>query len=265
MGPELWWEWAASLDHSRFVRGPGAALLLLVVAGVSLVVVRLLERLRALLEPRGLLPRAIDLGQLGLRTGAVAAIAVAGLALVPSAFLPLLALGGAAGALGLGWTAPRWAPDLLAGIQLVVSGELRPGAWIQHGDVAGIVQRVGLRTSRVVARDRTVHDLPNDRLVREGFAHDPSPWPRVAVRLAGTGDLSKAVRQAGLLSPWRAPDAVVDVVAPEQPGDLWVVRTRVVSWDHADDHERSVRRLFRESVGHHDGMSDIPSRVRPTS
>jgi small-conductance mechanosensitive channel len=252
MTPELWIEWSLALDSWRIVRGVVGALTMALSAGALVLLSTRLDPLRHRLRPNGLLPRTLDVLRTVLRTAAGVVALLAVLAVVPTVLLPAVGVIGLGAAFAVGWTPRSWLPGLLAAPWLVLDGRLRAGERVWWRGDEGVVRWVGLRATRIATRDGTEHVVPNDALVRDGFVHDPARWPEVPVELRlpdlPPAQVEAAIREAALLSPWRAPGAPYRVDVPASATTPWVVHTHIVAWEHADAHAQAIRSLVRRAL-----------------
>jgi MscS family membrane protein len=209
----------------RTLRGPvRLALTVLVFAigrhyvGLDMAVqqlLRLLERLAWTIAATWLVFRLIDIGVLRLRARAesrgnpsllpalkpfqriakvlVVAIGVlvvlAGLGVNITAAMAGLGVGGIAIALA----AQKSLENLLGGINLFADQPVRVGDFFRYGDQVGVVEEIGLRSTRVRTLDRTVVTIPNaefSNLRLESYARRDQMrlWTVIGVRYETTPD-----------------------------------------------------------------------------
>src|ERR687897_321381 len=106
---------------------------------------------------------------------------------------PLLAGAGIAG-LVLSLSAQQMVRDFLSGIAMLLEDQYGPGDVIDAGPAKGVVERVGLRTTRLRAVDGTVWHVRNGEIERLG--NESRDWARVLVdvEVARGTDLTLAMR-----------------------------------------------------------------------
>ena len=112
---------------------------------------------------------------------------------------PLLAGAGIAG-LVLSLSAQQMVRDFLSGIAMLLEDKYGPGDVVDAGPAKGVVERVGLRTTRLRAVDGIVWHVRNGEIERLG--NESRDWARVLVdvEVARGSDLAQArrtVEQAG--------------------------------------------------------------------
>jgi small-conductance mechanosensitive channel len=112
---------------------------------------------------------------------------------------PLLAGAGIAG-LVLSLSAQQMVRDFLSGIAMLMEDQYGPGDVVDAGPAKGVVERVGLRTTRLRAVDGIVWHVRNGEIERLG--NESRDWARVLVdvEVARGSDLAQArrtVEQAG--------------------------------------------------------------------
>jgi MscS family membrane protein len=121
--------------------------------------------IRRRLASRGKM-KAIAVFQLGHRLVDLAAILAGGvivfyaLGFNPTTTLAGLGIGGVAIALA----AKTTLENVLGGISLISDGVIRVGDEIKFGDTLGTVEAIGLRSTRVRTKDRTVVSVPNGHM-----------------------------------------------------------------------------------------------------
>jgi small-conductance mechanosensitive channel len=106
---------------------------------------------------------------------------------------PLLAGAGIAG-LVLSLSAQQMVRDFLSGIAMLMEDQYGPGDVVDAGPAKGLVERVGLRTTRLRAVDGTVWHVRNGEIERLG--NESRDWARVLVdvEVARGSDLVQATR-----------------------------------------------------------------------
>jgi moderate conductance mechanosensitive channel len=106
---------------------------------------------------------------------------------------PLLAGAGIAG-LVLSLSAQQMVRDFLSGIAMLMEDQYGPGDVVDAGPAKGVVERVGLRTTRLRAVDGIVWHVRNGEIERLG--NESRDWARVLVdvEVARGADLAQARR-----------------------------------------------------------------------
>jgi moderate conductance mechanosensitive channel len=106
---------------------------------------------------------------------------------------PLLAGAGIAG-LVLSLSAQQMVRDFLSGIAMLMEDQYGPGDVVDAGPAKGVVERVGLRTTRLRAVDGIVWHVRNGEIERLG--NESRDWARVLVdvEVARGSDLAQAMR-----------------------------------------------------------------------
>jgi small-conductance mechanosensitive channel len=106
---------------------------------------------------------------------------------------PLLAGAGIAG-LVLSLSAQQMVRDFLSGIAMLMEDQYGPGDVVDAGPAKGVVERVGLRTTRLRAVDGIVWHVRNGEIERLG--NESRDWARVLVdvEVARGSDLALATR-----------------------------------------------------------------------
>ncbi len=134
---------------------------------------------------------------------------------------PLIASAGIVG-VALGFGAQSLVKDLLAGIFMLVEDQYGVGDITDLGEATGVVEEVGLRSTRLRSLDGTVWFVPNGEIRRVG--NMTKMWSRalIEIRLAYDTDIDLA-RAAMLdsLAAARKADPAVDAAIlsdPEVPG-----------------------------------------------
>jgi len=240
------------LDATRPTEDPWLILLAILAGALCLGVASGLHRLRRGLLPTGLLPQSLAALQAGLRIAALGLLGVAILGVVPRTLLPLVPLGLIALTLTAGWSARGLVLDWVAGITILLEGRIRPGVWLQAGEVRGVVVQVGSRTTWL----RDDHDrrlaIPNRDLLRLPRQQDDSAWPLMAVELRvqsplTSDDIRQRLLEAAMLSPWRAWDTQPTVVRHGEDATRWRVEWRTVDVRFHDVAEEAFRELVEET------------------
>jgi len=190
----------------------------------------------------------------------LAVVAATALQLVGVPVGPLLASAGIAG-VALGFGAQSLVKDLLAGIFMLIEDQYGVGDIVDLGEATGVVEEVGLRSTRLRSLDGTVWFVPNGEIRRVG--NMTKMWSRalIEVRLAYDTDV-EAARAAMLdaLAAARKADPEVEaaiLAEPEVPGieafdyDAVVMRLMVnvsptTQWTVMRATRQQLRRTFAE-------------------
>jgi small conductance mechanosensitive channel len=189
---------------------------------------------------------------------AVLVVMILDLAGLPVA--PLLASAGIVG-VAFGFGAQSLVKDLLAGLFMLIEDQYGVGDVVDLGPASGLVEEVGLRSTRLRALDGTVWYVPNGEIARVG--NMTRLWSRafIEVRLSYDTDLDLA-RQAMLDAVSSAREASEDVdkailSEPEVPGiesfDYYSIAIRLMiqvapikQWDVMRQVRLEMRRIFDE-------------------
>jgi len=173
---------------------------------------------------------------------------------------PLLASAGIAG-VALGFGAQSLVKDLLAGLFMLIEDQYGVGDVVNLGEASGLVEEVGLRSTRLRALDGTVWYVPNGEITAVG--NMTRLWSRalIEVRLGYDTDID-AARQAMLdaVTAAREANEAVDAAIldePEVPGieafDYYGVVVRLMiqvapikQWDVMRAVRPEMRRIFAE-------------------
>lgn len=194
---------------------------------------------------------------------AVVLIAVAIVMILQLSGLPVAPLLASAGIVGVafGFGAQSLVKDLLAGLFMLIEDQYGVGDVVDLGEASGLVEEVGLRSTRLRSLDGTVWYVPNGEIHRVG--NMTRLWSRVfiEVRLSYDTDLEVA-RQAMLDAVTAAREADEDVdqailSEPEVPGiesfDYYSVAIRLMiqvapvkQWDIMRKVRFQMRRIFDE-------------------
>jgi small-conductance mechanosensitive channel len=134
---------------------------------------------------------------------------------------PLLAGAGLAG-LVLSLSAQQMVRDFLSGIAMLMEDQYGPGDVIDAGPAKGVVERVGLRTTRLRAVDGMVWHVRNGEIERLG--NESRDWARVLVdvEVARGSDLALAMRAVAQAAQQVAQDEQWQPFLLEAP-ELWGV------------------------------------------
>jgi small-conductance mechanosensitive channel len=134
---------------------------------------------------------------------------------------PLLAGAGIAG-LVLSLSAQQMVRDFLSGIAMLMEDQYGPGDVVDAGPAKGVVERVGLRTTRLRAVDGIVWHVRNGEIERLG--NESRDWARVLVdvEVARGTDLALAMRTVEQAAHQVAQDEQWQPFLLEAP-ELWGV------------------------------------------
>jgi small-conductance mechanosensitive channel len=134
---------------------------------------------------------------------------------------PLLAGAGIAG-LVLSLSAQQMVRDFLSGIAMLMEDQYGPGDVVDAGPAKGVVERVGLRTTRLRAVDGIVWHVRNGEIERLG--NESRDWARVLVdvEVARGSDLALAMRAVEQAAQKVAQDEQWQPFLLEAP-ELWGV------------------------------------------
>ena len=134
---------------------------------------------------------------------------------------PLLAGAGIAG-LVLSLSAQQMVRDFLSGIAMLMEDQYGPGDVVDTGPAKGVVERVGLRTTRLRAVDGIVWHVRNGEIERLG--NESRDWARVLVdvQVARGSDLAQAMRTVERAAHQLAQDEQWQPFLLEAP-ELWGV------------------------------------------
>ncbi len=75
------------------------------------------------------------------------------------------------GGLAIALAAQDTASNLFGSISIMLDKPFETGDWIETDGVAGVVERVGLRSSRIRAQDQSIVTIPNARLANSNIAN----------------------------------------------------------------------------------------------
>lgn len=198
--------------------------------------------------------------QSGLAAVLIAVVSLMALDMMGLPVTPLLASAGIVG-VALGFGAQSLVKDLLSGMFMLIEDQYGVGDIADLGEATGVVEEVGLRSTRLRSLDGTVWYVPNGEVRRVG--NMTKMWSRalIEVRFAYDTDLDMA-RQAMLdaLDAARKADPEVEAAIlsePEVPGieafdyDAVVIRLMVnvsptTQWTVMRATRQEMRRIFAE-------------------
>jgi MscS family membrane protein len=155
------------------------------------------------------------------RTGKVAVWAVAGVVVLQELGYPAASLvaGLGIGGLAFALAAQKTVEHFFGSVTLSLDQPFRPGDNVKIDDITGVVELVGIRSTRIRTGERTVVTIPNGRLAEqriESFA------PRDRLRLAFTLPLSLDTRAGVVEAILRELDALLAAL-PRRHAELPVV------------------------------------------
>ena len=134
---------------------------------------------------------------------------------------PLIASAGVVG-VALGFGAQNVVKDFLNGMFMILEDQYGVGDAIDAGEASGIVEAVGLRTTRLRSVDGTVWHIRNGEIIRIG--NMSQGWSRalldVSVAYDTDTDLATRTIKAAADSVWQ--DPVLGLVVLEEP-EVWGV------------------------------------------
>ncbi|MCL4854828.1 MAG: mechanosensitive ion channel family protein [Bryobacteraceae bacterium] len=131
---------------------------------------------------------AIAIIPLGRRVVKVVAISIAILAMLDNVGFNLTAVvaGLGVGGIAVALAAQRTLENLFGGFSLIADQPVRVGDFCKYGDQVGIVEDIGLRSTRIRTLDRTVVTIPNGQFASmslENFAKRDKVWFHPTFRL----------------------------------------------------------------------------------
>jgi len=194
----------------------------------------LLQRLRAPLPDRGLLPRTLGVAHIVIRVTVV----VMGIMLV-SRLLPewlrpalLLAMGAVALTVGAG-AAVIMLPDIVGGLLLVTEGRIKAGLWIEGDGFRGAVVRIGPRLTILRVPNGTNLSIPNRRLVKSPIHAAERRWHLCEARLKvgleqSAATIRGAIEETVLCSPFVPVEPALEVTRDPAHPTQWTVKARLL-------------------------------------
>ncbi len=184
-----------SIPAHQFVREVGKALIIVVLAWV---VVRAMDVLADLATERlrnAGRSTAIAVVPLGRKATKVVIVVLAVLAALQNVGLNVTGIlaGLGIGGLAVALAAQKTVENLFGGVSLILDQPVRVGDFCRFGDRVGIVEEVGLRSTRIRTLDRTVVAIPNGHFASldlENFTLRDRIWlhPTIGLRYETTPD-----------------------------------------------------------------------------
>jgi moderate conductance mechanosensitive channel len=183
-------------------------------------------------------------------------------------YTAILAGAGVVG-LAVGFGAQTLIKDFISGFFLLLEDLVSVGDWISVGDLAGSVEDVGLRITRVRSFDGTLHVIPNGELTRFGNTNRGFMRAVVAVDLSYEQDAAKGMALARKVADeWQKDQADILLEPPAVQGLLSFgesgVRIRVVAKVRPMQHwqaEQTLRLKLKEAFGSEGVEIPLPQRV----
>jgi MscS family membrane protein len=186
---------ALAIPVREVLSGMVRALLIVTIAWALLRVVDVLAvvaRERLALAGRS---SAIGMVPLGTKAVKVVLLTLTGLAMLQNVGINVTGIlaGLGIGGLAVALAAQKTVENLFGGVSLVVDQPVRVGDFCRFGDRVGIVEEIGLRSTRVRTLDRTVIAIPNAEFASlhlENFAVRDKVWfsTRLGLRYETTPD-----------------------------------------------------------------------------
>lgn len=183
-------------------------------------------------------------------------------------YTAILAGAGVVG-LAVGFGAQTLVRDFISGFFLLLEDLISVGDWITVADISGMVEGVGLRTTRIRAWDGTLFVVPNGELTRFGNRNRDFMRALVTVDLAYGQDSELGLRLAReVADAWYAERREICLEPPEVQGLLELgesgVRIRVVvkvlplrHWEA----ERELRLRLKAALEREGLEIPLPQRV----
>jgi small-conductance mechanosensitive channel len=150
-------------------------------------------------------------------------------------------------------------PSVLAGAGLTLRRTIRVGDRVRVGQQEGVVREMSLLRLRLAGPDGSTILLPNRLLtdlpvVVDRARHSVPARARVTLKERPDAALLEKLRQAAALSPYRAPDSLVDI--SRSPDDELQVIVEIQVW--AARAQRDARAQLEAAVrGAADGRSSV--------
>lgn len=156
----------------------------LVIVTIAWVLLRVIDLLAVVARERLALAgrsSAIGMVPLGTKAMKVVLLTLTGLAMLQNLGINVTGIlaGLGIGGLAVALAAQKTVENLFGGVSLVVDQPVRVGDFCRFGDRVGIVEEIGLRSTRVRTLDRTVVAIPNaefSSLQLENFARRDKVW-----------------------------------------------------------------------------------------
>ncbi|MCB9780677.1 MAG: mechanosensitive ion channel [Alphaproteobacteria bacterium] len=213
--------------------GGNRALLFALLALMAFLGGEVTERLQERVLRKGLLPRFLSM-LTGIGRGlTIPLVFVAVLSLLPHSWGLAVPFALVALALAFGWTARDLLADVFAGIVLTIERRVQAGERIEVGDHKGVVQGLGLRTTRLTVDDGRMVSMPNRQLLRQDLRVDPDSYAPVQVPVhvhphLSVGEVRQQLQELALLSPYIAPSRPPNVYRDADRPEVWIVEARLV-------------------------------------
>ncbi|MCB9677577.1 MAG: mechanosensitive ion channel family protein [Alphaproteobacteria bacterium] len=223
----------------------------LVLAGLCGLLASLLRWASRDLRSSGVLPRVLSVVELLARLAVAVFLLGALAALVPESLAPALPIVVIAAAFAMGWSARDVLHDLVAGVFLLVEGQLRAGSWIRGERYSGTIEAIGVRVTwlRDVYGRRII--VPNRVLLAQPLVADDNPWPRIQFTVAMPTDattdaIRSALEEAIIVSPWVAPQPDCEVHPDGIQAGHWHIAVRLLDSQYADRFQGLLRERVEE-------------------
>ncbi len=174
-----------------------------------------------------------------LRFAGLVLLAMLVLSIIPTWLAPSFFVAVAAAAAAIGWSVREIVPDVFASLWLVVERRVRPGVLVASGDVAGKVERVGLRSTRLRTVDGRRLVVPNREFLQRTWADASGGRPRCRAELkvpagASADGVRSALTQAVLTSARTPLDPELRIARTFDDPDRWEVQCRVVELEDVE-------------------------------
>lgn len=195
-----------------------AALVLVLIAGLAVIVARLVERA---LKRRG--PRASTLAPIVRSVITLGGFGVAAVMALSQLGINVATVIAGAGVLGLavGFGAQTLVKDCISGFFLILDDVVQVGDVAQIDDKTGTVERVGLRVTQVRAYSGQLWYLPNGAIEKVGNYHRGWNRAEIVVGIAYEAEVARALAVLGEVgTTWAGEHADLSIEAPEAQGVL---------------------------------------------
>lgn len=205
----------------------------LALAALAFLLSTFTERLGDKVRGSGLIPRLLSM-LTGVGRGlTVPFLLVAMLSMLPRSWSLAVPFALVALAVSLGWTARDLLADIFAGIVLTVERRIRPGERLEFAEHRGVVNGLGVRSTRLTVDDGRMVSIPNRRLLLDELRIDPDGYAPVVVPVPvhphlSVGEVRQILQELALLSPYIAPSRPPNVYRDADRRDVWIVEARLV-------------------------------------